>query len=114
MSARHVFYWGDMDADGFEILDGFRVAGVPAESILMDMRAYCSWERFGTNDDPKGRPLKAGVLKALPHLTAPERELYGCLTDVDWPRYRRVEQERIPLAEAHQQLLKRIEACVRT
>jgi hypothetical protein len=46
-----VVYWGDMDADGLEILDGFRAAGVPAVSILMDAAAYEAWEHFGTNVD---------------------------------------------------------------
>jgi hypothetical protein len=95
--AERVFYWGDMDADGFEILDGFRAAGVPATSILMDMAAYTAGKRYGTNDDPKGQPLKPGKPKALPHLTAAEREPYDCLTSPDWHRYRRIEQERIPI-----------------
>jgi hypothetical protein len=106
--AEHVFYWGDMDADGFEILDGFRAAGVPATSILMDMAAYAAWERYGTNDDPKGQPLKPSTPKALPHLTSTERELYDCLTAPDWDRYRRVEQERIPMDVALSSLIARL------
>lgn len=104
--AEHVLYWGDMDVDGFEILDGFRVAGIPARSLLMDMAAYDAWERYGTNDDPKGQPLKAVTPKPLPHLTDAERELYLSLCDPVWTRYRRVEQERIPLAVAHLHLTK--------
>jgi hypothetical protein len=46
-----------MDADGLEILDGFRAAGVPAMPILMDPDAYESWERFGTSLDQYGKPL---------------------------------------------------------
>lgn len=52
-----VFYWGDMDADGLEILDGFRAAGIPARSLLMSWSAYERWERFGTNVDQHGKPL---------------------------------------------------------
>jgi hypothetical protein len=103
--AEHVLYWGDMDADGFEILDGFRAAGVPARSLLMDMHTYSTWDRYGTNHDPKGQPIKATGPKRLPHLTDRERELYECLTAESWTRYRRIEQERIPLAEAHRLLL---------
>lgn len=95
-----VFYWGDMDADGFEILNGFRAAGVPAVSLLMDMQTYEQWERYGTNDDVKGQPIRARGAKPLPHLTLAERELYECLTAPHWPLHRRVEQERIPLAVA--------------
>ncbi len=103
--AEHVLYWGDMDADGFEILNGFRAAGVPARSLLMDMQTYVTWERYGTNHDPKGQPIKATGPKVLPHLTDRERELYDCLAAESWTRYRRIEQERIPLAEAHRLLL---------
>ncbi len=103
--AEHVLYWGDMDVDGFEILDGFRAAGVPARSLLMDMDAYCAWELYGTNTDPKGQPLKAVTPRALAHLTDDERALYTCLAAEIWHRYRRVEQERIPLAEAHARIL---------
>ncbi|MHB1431885.1 MAG: Wadjet anti-phage system protein JetD domain-containing protein [Streptosporangiaceae bacterium] len=37
MNAPLVVRWGDMDADGPEILDGFPAAGVSARSILMDV-----------------------------------------------------------------------------
>ncbi len=92
-----VVYWGDMDADGLEILDGFRAAGVPATSLFMDLPAFERWERFGTNEDPRGRPLQGRAPRSVPHLTPAESELYEALTSPTWPRVRRVEQERIPL-----------------
>ena len=92
-----VVYWGDMDADGLEILDGFRAAGVPAVSILMSTGAYEQWERFGTNLDVKGQPLTARVPRPVPHLTDDERTLYLQLTSPAWTGPRRIEQERIPL-----------------
>lgn len=106
--APHVFYWGDMDADGFEILNGFRAAGIPAVSLLMDVPTYEQWERYGTNDDVKGQPIKARGAKLLPYLTDQERVLYECLTAPEWSWHRRVEQERIPLAVAVQEVLSRI------
>jgi hypothetical protein len=45
--APHLFYWGDMDADGLEILNEFRAAGVRAASLLMDIATFEQWERFG-------------------------------------------------------------------
>ena len=96
-AAARVVYWGDMDADGLEILDGFRAAGVPAVSILMDPDAYGAWERFGTNVDQYGKPLGPRPAWPVPHLTDPERTLYGQLIAPDWRRHRRVKQERIPL-----------------
>lgn len=96
-AAQRVIYWGDMDADGLEILDGFRAAGVPAASILMDPDAYEAWERFGTNVDQHGKPLGPRPPRPVPHLTEAERALYLQLIAPSWPRHRRIEQERIPL-----------------
>jgi hypothetical protein len=92
-----VFYWGDMDPDGFEILDGFRAAGVLARSLLMDRAAYERWERYGTNVDQHGKPLEARVPHPTRYLTDDERTLYEDLCSQDWKRHRRIEQERIPL-----------------
>lgn len=100
VSAPLVVYWGDMDADGLEILDGFRAAGVQARSVLMDVSAYEAWERFGTDVDVKGRPLESREPRDVPHLTAEEAQLYALLTSRHWTRRRRIEQERIPLAVA--------------
>ncbi|MGY1838422.1 MULTISPECIES: Wadjet anti-phage system protein JetD domain-containing protein [unclassified Modestobacter] len=99
-SAPRVIYWGDMDADGLEILDGFRDAGVPAASILMDPATYDAWEGFGTNVDKNGKPLGPRPPRPVLHLTAAERTLYHQLIAPDWTRHRRVEQERIPLSVA--------------
>ena len=95
-----VIYWGDMDADGLEILNGFRAAGVPARSMLMNAEVFARWERFGTNVDKRGRPLTARPVRQVPHLSGEERALYEDLLDPLWRRVRRVEQERIPLAVA--------------
>lgn len=100
VSAPRVIYWGDMDADGLEILDGFRDAGVPATSILMDPATYDTWERFGTNVDKAGKPLGPRLARPVPHLTDDERALYVALIAPDLARHRRVEQERIPLTAA--------------
>lgn len=42
--AEAVIYWGDMGADGLDILDGLRAAGIPVRSIFMDRAAYQRWE----------------------------------------------------------------------
>ncbi|MBM0255559.1 Wadjet anti-phage system protein JetD domain-containing protein [Micromonospora sp. 4G55] len=98
--AEHILYWGDMDADGLEILNEFRAAGVPAGSLFMDLTAYTRWERFGTNSDARGRPLQARRPRLVPFLTDAEEALYQCLTAETWTRHRRVEQERVPLDAA--------------
>lgn len=95
-----VFYWGDMDADGLEILNEFRAAGIPAVSLLMDSDAYTAWERFGTNTDPRGRALEPRPPRPVPHLNEGERALYESLVSRAWTRHRRIEQERLPLSVA--------------
>lgn len=101
VTADVVIYWGDMDADGLEILDGFRAAGVPARSIFMDTESFNRWERYGTNVDKNGALLLGKEPRPVPHLTDEERRLYLNLVDPAWSRVRRIEQERIPLAVAH-------------
>lgn len=105
-----VIYWGDMDADGLEILNGFRAAGVPARSMLMTAEVFERWERFGTNVDKRGRPLTARPARQVPHLSGEERALYYELLDSSWTRVRRVEQERIPLAVARAAALALVDA----
>src|SRR6478735_4291468 len=67
-------YWGDMDADGLEILSEFRAAGVPAASLFMDIDAYEKWERYGTNIDQNGKMLGPRTPRPVPHLTPAETE----------------------------------------
>ena len=102
-SAAKVIYWGDMDSRGYEIVDRLRLAGIPVQTILMDQNAYDEYEQFGTNTDERGKPLPCRPRKACPTLDQAEREVYENLTTPTWERYRRVEQERIPLdvAMAH-------------
>lgn len=110
-SAQHIVYWGDMDADGFEIVNQFRQHGILITSIFMDLIAFETYERFGTTTDARGNALRASQRKDLVHLTKHERELYELLTDPAWTRVRRVEQERIPLIiawEAVQKLINNV------
>jgi hypothetical protein len=102
--APHVLYWGDMDADGLEILDGFRRAGVPATSILMDPATYDAWERFGYRRRQERQAARSAPAagRAAAHA---ERALYHQRILTGWPRHRRVEQERIPLQAALEQVL---------
>lgn len=99
-----VIYWGDLDADGFTILNGLRREGIPATSILMDHDTYERFEQYGAWTDPTGRPVPCRPRQPTPHLTATERRVYEQLTDPTWSRVRRVEQERIPLSHAVEQL----------
>lgn len=100
-----VVYWGDMDADGLEILNQFRAAGVAKASMLMDLPTYEEWCRFGTNNDKRDQPLGPRAPRPVDHLTAAEKALYEALISPEWSQFRRIEQERIPLQVAHAALL---------
>lgn len=99
-SAPRLYYWGDIDSHGYEILDGWRADGVPVTSILMDSDTYDRYEPYGTNTDRNGIALLPAAPKPLTYLTADERLVYERLTDPALRTHRRVEQERIPLSEA--------------
>ena len=106
-SARHLYYWGDIDTHGYEILNGWREDGVPVKSILMDSATYDAYEPYGTDTDRHGNLLKPSNAKPLPHLTTEERHMYQRLVALELPGHRRVEQERIPLRVALDALLPR-------
>ena len=100
-SAPVVVYWGDIDKDGYEILDGYRADfDRDIDSILMDPATYAAYEEFGTDFDQYGRPLAAGDPKPAQQLRANERAMYLRVLDAQHKGHRRVEQERIPLARA--------------
>jgi hypothetical protein len=100
-----IVYWGDIDADGYEIVDALRRNGLPVTTILMDSDAYTAYERYGAWTDDRGNPIPYSPRKDLNHLTPAERAVYDALTDPTWPRTRRIEQERIPLEVALQSVL---------
>ncbi|HET9871906.1 MAG TPA: Wadjet anti-phage system protein JetD domain-containing protein [Propionibacteriaceae bacterium] len=110
-----VVYWGDIDPDGFEILNGYRVDfDRDIESILMDPETYGAYEEFGTDYDQHGKPLEAGQPRPVEQLRAEERSLYLRLLDTGHPGHRRVEQERIPLDRALEAVTRICERCPRT
>lgn len=100
--ALRLYYWGDIDAHGYEILNGWRADGVPVTSMLMDRATYDTYEPYGTNTDKRNQPLGPTDPKPLPHLTREERAVYELIVSDRHTRHRRVEQERIPLHIAQQ------------
>lgn len=96
-----VVYWGDMDRDGYEILDGYRADfDRDLDSILMDSAAYEEFEPFGTATDQNGRDLVPGVPRVVDRLRFVELAVYQRLLHPTHQGHRRIEQERIPLARA--------------
>ncbi|MDQ6525273.1 DUF2220 family protein [Nocardioides sp. LHD-245] len=98
--AEVVWYWGDMDAKGLEILDSYRVRGVPARSLFMDLVAYERWGRYGVDDNDDGSRIEPKEPRRLERLEPHEHALYLALCSFVWAGHRRVEQEPIPLEAA--------------
>ncbi|MCA2213913.1 Wadjet anti-phage system protein JetD domain-containing protein [Jidongwangia harbinensis] len=108
-SADHVAYWGDIDADGYAILDHFRATlavpapdGAPARhvtSILMDAADLYQYSLHGVNHDKAGRPIKPSPT-LLPHLTEAETIAYNTIATAGPTPFRRIEQEAIPPSHA--------------
>ena len=97
-SIESLYYWGDIDADGYEILDAYRSSGLRVESLLMDMSAYERFEKFGTDVSTGKAPLASREEKPLASLTDDERAVYRLITSPNCPGHRRIEQERIPFS----------------
>lgn len=79
-----LLYWGDIDAQGFEILSQFRNYFPQTKSVLMNKETF---EKFFEND--KGTPTNVSTKL---NLTDKEQQLYDTLKTNNW----RLEQEKIP------------------
>lgn len=99
-----VLYWGDLDAHGFAILDRLRGTGIPVESILMDEATLQRYAAYASPSYADGSPLPQGAPAPTPSLREAERSLLERITDPAWNGPRRIEQERIPLDTAHEEL----------
>ena len=104
----NVVYWGDLDAHGLAILALLRSTGIPAESILLDEATLQRYAPYASPTYADGSPLPQGVPRPTPYLSDDERRLLQRITDSAWNGPRRIEQERIPLQVAHEELLKRL------
>jgi hypothetical protein len=93
-------YWGDIDAEGFEIVNSYRAAGLPVRTLLMDCGTYEKYKTFGSYYDRKGNRLDIRSRRDLPLLTESERQTYSAVTDPSSTEPPRLEQERIPLGDA--------------
>ena len=102
--AEELCYWGDIDADGLEILNSYRSCGLDARSFLMDRDTFQKYHEYGTNHSTSKKPLSEHKRAKVPHLTEEEAGLYFDLTSSDWTRYRRLEQEKIPLIDVAETL----------
>ncbi|SCL26227.1 hypothetical protein GA0070624_3264 [Micromonospora rhizosphaerae] len=108
-AAGHVVYWGDIDADGYAILNQFRATlaeptpdGAPAKpvtSILMNATDLHHYSQHGVNHDKAGRLIKPSP-EPLLHLTEAETTAYNSIATAGPTPFRRIEQEAIPITHA--------------
>lgn len=87
------WYWGDLDTYGFQILGLLRAAMPGVRSVLMDAKTWLEHRGLGV-DEP--RPFRGEI----GYLTAGELAALALVREGD----RRLEQERIPRAFAHEEL----------
>jgi hypothetical protein len=90
---KNIFYWGDIDAHGFQILHQLRSYYPEAKSIMMDRRTFDLYNEFTVN----GPVNKSETLSLL---TDEEAHVYKYLQTLD--KKNRLEQEKLPQAYVNQ------------
>ncbi len=86
---KKIYYWGDIDAHGFEILSLLRGYFPQTRSFLMDADTLRTFRKYAV----KGANFYRST---LPHLTPEETQLFYHL--LRFEDHNRLEQERIPQA----------------
>ena len=88
MTAKRLYYWGDIDTHGFAMLDQIRHYFPHTRSLLMDLRTLMDH-----------RPLwgkeQAPLNRDLPYLNPAEAAVYDGLRQNRWAPALRLEQERV-------------------
>lgn len=85
LKASPLYYWGDLDVEGLEILSSLRALWPQTRSFFMDGATLDQWRHLAVPGT--GRRAEPPV-----QLTDSERQAYLCCRDQDL----RVEQERLP------------------
>jgi hypothetical protein len=88
-----IIYWGDLDAQGFQILSSLRAFFPHVVSVMMDWESLCAFSGFCVASTPC-------PIRQLPHLTYEEHALFLHLVENNL----RLEQEHISHAYAIRQL----------
>jgi hypothetical protein len=94
LNDKEVWYWGDIDVDGFEILSRLRAFLPRTRTLMMDSQTVETWREFiGTTGNHRQGLPPAG-------LTSEESMVHQfCATE-----NLRIEQERIPQTYVEQQI----------
>lgn len=88
-----IAYWGDLDAQGFQILSSLRARFPHVTSLMMDAETLETFSAFCVESTPC-------VVRTLPHLTSQEHALFIRLAEAN----QRLEQEHISHAYVMEQL----------
>lgn len=83
LSQRPLWYWGDIDVEGFEILSRLRIQFPNLVSLMMNQKTLDEWHRGGEGNRKGAVPL--------PNLTPGEQQAYRICCEQN----RRLEQEHI-------------------
>ena len=86
LKSKELYYWGDIDIHGFQILSQFRTHYPTVKSILMDNNTFQKYYENGKGGDFNMIPVN--------NLTISELEVYEIILENNL----RLEQERIPLS----------------
>ena len=84
LNSKDIFYWGDMDIHGFQILSQLRGYFPNTKSIMMNMHTYNEFKEMSVEN-------KVSIPPSLSNLNEKESELYKFLKE----NRRRLEQEKI-------------------
>ncbi|MFN3867222.1 MAG: Wadjet anti-phage system protein JetD domain-containing protein [Demequina sp.] len=90
LSAMRVLYWGDLDSDGFAIVNRARAHDIDLETVLMDGETLMAHRDLWVPEPDRTR-------RELPFLSVAEQDAYEALRREGWPR---LEQERVAWAYA--------------
>jgi hypothetical protein len=89
-----IYYWGDLDAQGFQIRSRLRPLYPHVTSLMMDRETFTTFADFCVPSTPC-------PIRRLPHLTPKEHAPFVYLAEHDL----RLEQERISHSDAVKQLI---------
>ena len=84
LKASQIFYWGDIDAEGFEILDNLLSVFPKAMAFCMDFETLNAYRKEATTGSGTS-------IKSLPHLNENEKKIYEFVAQHNL----RLEQEQV-------------------
>ena len=87
---KNIYYWGDIDMDGFAILSQVRGYFPQTQSLLMNIDTIEKFKELAVKSSERS-------VKELKHLSDAERLVYERLVNDYYGENFRLEQERIPL-----------------